>query len=175
MGENEGEGRGALQKASSTKNFLTNTHNRQPTRAFHLTTATQIQPFLTQRGAKVHANYNYDSLAFQFTLLIGFITHISQGPPKFNGCLTCYCFFLSFFLKMTKKSKFVLFSARNANQINMQMININQRSLSPGASCPSHLFSRSSCSMTMSVSLSPLLVFMSYCHGNRETGTAGVF
>lgn len=104
MGENEEEGRGALQKASSTKNFLTNTHNRQLTRAFHLTTATQIQPFLTQRGAKVHANYNYDSLAFQSTRLIEFITHISLDPPKFNGCLTCYCFFL-FFLENDKKNQ----------------------------------------------------------------------
>lgn len=91
---------------------------------------TQIQPLLTQPSAKVHGNYNHATPALQSTRLIGFITHISLGPPKFNGCLTCYCFFFS---TAKKKSKFVLFSARDGNQINMQMININQSTLSPGA------------------------------------------
>lgn len=115
-------------------------------RAFQSTTVTQIQPLLAQHSAKVHGNYNHATQALQSTRLIGFITHISLGPPKFNGCLTCYCFFFP-------GPKFVPFSARDANQINMQMIIINQSALSPGAPDSQAPL------LTSRASLRPLLVF----------------
>jgi len=137
-----------ITEACSTKSLLTNTCITETNKGFstYNSDPDTVQPFLTQRGAKVHANYNHTTLALQSTLLIGFITHISLCPPKFNGCLTCYCFF-----KKNKNSKFVPFSTRDANQIKMLIININQSALSPGASIPKHLFSRSSSSMTLSV------------------------
>lgn len=127
-----------ITEACSTKSLLTNTHNRiwrglsnlQQRPRYNPSSHSEVQRFMLI----------IITLPWLFNLcLIGFITHISLGPPKFNGCLTCYCFF--FFLRIKeKKSKFMPFSARDTNQINMQIININQSVLSPGALMQAPLF-----------------------------------
>lgn len=64
--------------------------------------------------------------------------HLTR-PSKVQWVLNLLLFL--FFLRIKeKKSKFMPFSARDTNQINMQIININQSVLSPGALMQAPLF-----------------------------------